>query len=163
MLAASYTYDLSLDSANQRAALLELYYSTNGPDWTNQLVTDSQISEYTQLVNGVIDAGYALADGSQGASSSFPAVYTNGAELAALSTNCTVQLILDIGHFSFKQQWGSNVSYCLWSGVVCCQTVVCRFAAILCCRCIMVSVSCKGIYLNFPVTGFHDIAVCHVT
>lgn len=130
VLANSAIYDLSLDLANQRAALLEFYYSTNGPQWTNQLVSDSQISDYTQLVDGVVDAGYALADGSQSASSSFPAIYTNGPELEDLSINCTIQEVLNFGRFSYTQQWGSNVSYCLWTGVVCCQTVVCSVAAI---------------------------------
>lgn len=131
VLANSPIYDLGLDLADQRAALLQLYDSTNGASWSNQLVSDSEISEYLQLVQGVAVAGYALADGSQSVSSSFPAIYTNGAELEALSSNCTVQEVLKFGHFFFKEQWGSNVSYCEWTGVICCQTAVCASQTLL--------------------------------
>jgi len=48
-----------------------------------------------------------------------------------LSVNCALQQWLSFGQLLLKYQWGSNVSYCYWYGVVCCKTSVRHLS--LCC------------------------------
>lgn len=114
VLSASSVFDVSLDLPDQRAALLQLYDSTNGASWSNQIVSESETATFLEVVEDVSNIGYGLADGSLGGSSTFPSIHADGLELESLSANCTVQELLKIGQFFLKQEWGSNVSYCMW-------------------------------------------------
>ncbi|KAL0020534.1 hypothetical protein WJX79_007396 [Trebouxia sp. C0005] len=96
LLADSAVYYLDLDVADQRAALIDFYDSTGGQYWVNQPADDSEHVIFPQIVEGMIEAGNGLTSGTLD--------------------------YLSLGRQWLKYSWGSNVSYCHWSGITCCQT-----------------------------------------
>lgn len=119
-------YYSDLDAADQRTALMQLYNSTGGNTWTQQLISSQQRRSFRQLVTELEDAGHGLANSSLTIASPFPTdLVTDLFNLPALSINCELQQWLSYGQLLLKFDWGSNVSYCRWYGVVCCKTSVC--------------------------------------
>lgn len=122
MLADSAVYYLALDPAEQHAALLDSYASTGGQYWTNQPENDTEYILFSEVVGGVVEAGNDLASGSTDVST-LPDLVSDAASLALLSTDCALQQYLSLGQLWLSHPWDSNVSYCLWSGITCCETV----------------------------------------
>lgn len=123
LLADSAVYYLDLDVADQRAALIDFYDSTGGQYWVNQPADDSEHVIFPQIVEGVIEAGNGLTSGTLDVSALPVELVSDAASLASLSVNCALQQYLSLGRQWLKYSWGSNVSYCHWSGITCCQTV----------------------------------------
>jgi len=123
LLADSALYYLNLDVADQRAALIDFYDSTGGQYWANQPADDPDHVIFPQIVEGVIEAGNGLTSGTLDVSALPVELVSDAASLASLSANCALQQYLSLGQQWLKYSWGSNVSYCYWSGVTCCQTV----------------------------------------
>ncbi|DBA84440.1 TPA: hypothetical protein ACH3X1_006072 [Trebouxia sp. C0004] len=122
LLADSAVYYLDLDIADQRAALINFYDSTGGQYWANQPADDSEHVIFPQIVQGVVEAGNGLTSGTLDVSDLPAELVSDAASLASLSANCALQQYLSLGRQWLKYSWGSNVSYCYWSGVTCCQT-----------------------------------------
>ena len=121
-------YYSDLDVTDQRTALMQLYNSTGGDTWTQQLIGSAERQRFLQLVTELEDAGQGLANSSLTIASPFPTdLVTDLFNLPALSINCELQQWLSFGQLLLKFEWGSNVSYCRWYGVVCCKTSV-RFS-----------------------------------
>ena len=129
LLAASEVYDTDLDLADQRTALLSFFDSTGGPYWTTQSNDDAGRTQYLQLVEGVVEAGYDLASGSLDVGKLPSELVSDAASIASLSENCGLQQYLSLGQLWLTNTWGSNVSYCHWSGITCCQTVLTSLGA----------------------------------
>ena len=123
VLADSAVYYLELDPAEQRAALLSLYASTGGQYWTNQPESDTEYVLFSEIVEGIIEAGNGLASGSLDVSTLPSELVSDAANLASLSTDCALQQYLSLGQLWLSHPWDSDVSYCLWTGVTCCETV----------------------------------------
>ena len=128
MLEYGNVYYEDLDSAEQRAALLEFYSSTGGADWTEQLVSTPERDQFQLLVQELEEAGYDLAEQAVNTSLLSTDLVTDLADLPALSANCMLQQWLSFGQLLLKYEWGSNVSYCRWYGVLCCKTSVHPFS-----------------------------------
>lgn len=116
-------YDADLDLADQRAALLSFFDSTGGPYWATQSNDDAGRTQYLQLVEGVVEADYDLAQNSLDVSRLPTELVSDAASIASLSKNCELQQYLSLGQLWLTYTWGSNVSYCHWTGITCCQTV----------------------------------------
>ncbi len=123
LLADSAVYYLDLDVADQRTALIDFYDSTGGQYWANQPADDPEHVIFPQIVEGVIEAGNGLTSGTLDVSALPVELVSDAASLASLSANCALQQYLSLGQQWLKYSWGSNVSYCYWSGITCCQTV----------------------------------------
>jgi hypothetical protein len=124
-------YYEDLDAPDQRAALLRFYSSTGGAYWNAQLVSDAERQQFSQLVTELEESGYGLSDQTLNDSMLPTNLVSDMANLPALSVNCTLQQWLSFGQLLLKYQWGSDVSYCYWYGVVCCKTAVSHLS--LCC------------------------------
>ena len=133
MLEYGKVYYEDLDSAEQRAALLEFYSSTGGADWTEQLVSTPERDQFQLLVQELEEAGYDLAEQAVNTSLLSTDLVTDLANLPALSANCMLQQWLSFGQLLLKYEWGSNVSYCRWYGVLCCKTSVHPFSVVCSC------------------------------
>ena len=116
-------YHPDLDSPTQRAALLDFYDSTGGQKWANQPVDDVEHGQISQLVDGVIEAGYELVNGSLDVTTLPAELVSDAASIPSLSSDCALQQYLSLGQLWLTHSWGSNVSYCYWTGITCCQTV----------------------------------------
>ena len=123
LLADSALYYLDLDVADQRAALIGFYDSTGGQYWANQPADDPEHVLFPQIVEGVVEAGNGLTSGTLDVSALPVELVSDAASLASISANSAMQQYLSLGQQWLKYSWGSNVSYCYWSGVTCCQTV----------------------------------------
>ena len=123
LLAASAVYHPDLDSPTQRAALLDFYDSTGGRNWANQPVNELDHGQILQVVDGVIEAGYELTDGSLDVSTLPAELVSDAANIPSLSADCALQQYLSLGQLWLTYSWGSNVSYCYWTGITCCQNV----------------------------------------
>ena len=118
-------YYADLDIPDQQTALLDFYSSTGGETWTEQLISSAEHQRFRQLVLELENAGHGLANSSLTVASPFPSdLVTDLFNLPALSVNCELQQWLSFGQLLLKFEWGSNVSYCRWYGVVCCKTSV---------------------------------------
>lgn len=118
-------YYPDLDAEDQRTALMQLYNSTGGNTWTQQLISSQDRRSFRRLVTELDEAGHGLANSSLTIASPFPTdLVTDLFNLPALSINCELQQWLSFGQLLLKFEWGSNVSYCRWYGVVCCKTSV---------------------------------------
>ena len=118
-------YYSDLDATDQREALMQLYNSTGGNAWAQQLISSAERQRFLQLVTELEDAGHGLANSSLTIASPFPTdLVTDLFNLPALSINCELQQWLSFGQLLLKFAWGSTVSYCRWYGVVCCKTSV---------------------------------------
>ena len=118
-------YYKDLDIPDQRTALLSFYSSTGGDTWSEQLVSRADHQRFWQLVLELEDAGRGLANSSLTTASPFPTdLVTDLYNLPDFSINCELQQWLSFGQLLLKFEWGSNVSYCRWYGIVCCKTSV---------------------------------------
>ena len=120
-------YYSDLDVTDQHTSLMQLYNSTSGDTWNQQLIGSAKRQRFLQLITELEDAGHGLANSSLTIASPFPTdLVTDLYNLPALSINCELQQWLSFGQLLLKFEWGSNVSYCRWHGVVCCKTSVCE-------------------------------------
>ncbi len=124
-------YYEDLDAPDQRAALMRFHRSTGGAYWNTQLVSYAERQQFSQLVIELEESGYGLSDQTLNVSMLSTDLVSDMANLPALSEKCALQQWLSFGQLLLKYQWGSNVSYCYWYGVVCCKTSVCHLS--LCC------------------------------
>ena len=130
-------YYAELDSPTQRAALLDFYDSTGGEYWAGQPEDDLEHNQISQVIQGIVEAGNELASGSFSPSTLPTELVSDAASIAALSADCALQQYLSLGQLWLDYRWGSNVSYCYWSGVTCCQTVslaCCGFSVFVDCH-----------------------------
>ncbi len=125
-------YYEDLDAPDQRAALMQFYRSTGGAYWNAQLVSQAERQQFSQLIVELEESGYGLSDQSLNISMLSTDIVSDLANLPALSVNCALQQWLSFGQLLLKYQWGSNVSYCYWYGVVCCKTSVRRHLSLCC-------------------------------
>ena len=126
-------YYSDLDATDQRTALMQFYNSTGGDTWAQQLISSAERRRFLQLVTELEVAGHGLANSSLTIASPFPTdLVTDLYNLPALSINCELQQWLSFGQLLLKFEWGSNVSYCRWFGVVCCKTSVCHVSSGYC-------------------------------
>ena len=123
LLAQSEWYAVDLDLPQQRASLISFHESTGGPYWTGQPGQTSSSSRFSQIVAGVREATYGLASGSLDTSTLPTELVSDAARIASLSDSCQLQQYLKLGQLWYSYNWGSNVSYCHWTGITCCQTV----------------------------------------
>ena len=123
LLADSVVYYSELDSPTQRAALLDFYDSTGGQYWADQPEDDFEHNQISQVIEGIVEAGNELASGNFNPSTIPSELVSDAASIPALSADCALQQYLSLGQQWLTYRWGSNVSYCYWSGITCCQTV----------------------------------------
>ena len=153
-------YYSDLDVTDQRTALMQFYNSTGGDTWAQQLISSAERRRFLQLVTELEVAGHGLANSSLTIASPFPTdLVTDLYNLPALSINCELQQWLSFGQLLLKFEWGSNVSYCRWFGVVCCKTSVCHVSSGYCSS---TAVNCHAVLSAEQNKLYHGVW-CRVT